>query len=296
MDLRQVKSKLDKLNQEISDFKIQRDQAQVYKRVSDHIVKKQGWDATPTEKEVKDVYDADMKSLEDSRNAFSPAITNNELIAGAIKTLFKENERLQIEIKAFEQGVTDIAAKNPDELASQLSTANATILKLQGDNAAKVSELANMTNELGKVKADASTAHAEKKGALDALLDRHAKLREAAKRYDDLNDKYKIELTKNMPLVGARHPPPPSDASGTAELNDTVSKLLRELQLLRHKAGDISVDEKIKQVVEAINNAFNATTRDSAKKEILQLIVRRWGGSRLSRSIDENLKKMGDSV
>ena len=302
-DLGQVKSQLDKLKKENSNFKTERDEAlknveqlNVYKGVIDHIVTKQGWDKTPSDVRFMEAYDKEFKSLEDSRNAFSPAIANNELIAGAITTMLAENERLQIEIKTFEKAVADIAVKNPDELASQLSTANTTILKLQGDNAAKVSDLANMTNELGKVKAQLATATADIRQHETNAAVASTRLLQEEKQYALLQEKIRLLTTSKASSVGAQHPPPPSDASGTAQLNVTVSKMLRQLQLLMHMPGDVSVDEKIRQIADTINKAFDATTRESAKLELLRLIVKHWGGSRLSRSIDEDLKKMADSV
>ena len=75
-------------------------------------------------------------------------------------------------------------------------------------------------------------------------------------------------------------------------MNDTVSRLLGELQLLTRKPGDSSVDEKVRQIAEAIEKAFDATTRKSAKVELLRLIVRHLGVSGHSSAILADLKTM----
>jgi chromosome segregation ATPase len=274
----------------VADKRIE--QLNVYKTVIDHIVSKHGWTDSPSAEEFIKRYDTDFKSLEDSKNAFSPAIASNDLIAGAITTLREEKDTLQQEIAKFEDKMAKLNAKHPDQLAAQLADEVAQKLALARDKAAKVRELTDATNELGKAKDDVSTANAEKQRALDRLLHRDNELKDGIKRYDDLHAEYQRELAKHASSSGARLAPPPSDSSGTVELNDTVSRLLGELQLLTRKPGDSSVDEKIKQIAAAIDKAFDATTRKSVKVELLRLIVRHFSVSSHSSSILSDLDLM----
>jgi len=68
-----------------------------------------------------------------------------------------------------------------------------------------------------------------------------------------------------------------ADTTATAVLDDTISRLLVQMQLLRRPATGTSINDKAKQIAEAINRFLDGIGSGDAKVEIFRLIMKHLG-------------------
>jgi chromosome segregation ATPase len=226
-----------------------------------HILSNDGWTGIVDVDPFCARFDAELEILKQSREA-SGAVSN-EMITDSVRNLRTEKDQLQGVIDKFKVDMAKLT-NDPSQLGAELVKLKSANLDLEKTIATNSTEISNLKGELG-------TANDKFQKCEHELIQCQAKLSAAEHDVDSCKTRYKddqqkiVDLeTKNTALVaaqtstGRRAPPMPlSSDPSPSELDDVVSSLLREFQLLARPAGGTSTNEKAQQIAEAINRVLD---------------------------------------
>ncbi len=98
------------------------------------------------------------------------------------------------------------------------------------------------------------------------------------------------------PTGGAAPKASHADPSATSGLDDTVTRLLLQLQTLRHPAAGTSINDKAQQIAQVINSRLDGIGSKDAKVEIFRLIMKHLGivtGGNTQQDLDRLRALMG---
>jgi predicted nucleic acid-binding Zn-ribbon protein len=266
-----------------------------------HILCKDEWVGIVDVQPFCDRFDAELLILEESRQTSGAG--SNQMITECVRNLRKEKEGLESVINQFKVDMAKLT-NDPSQLGAEVVKIKSANLDLEQNVAASSTELANVKGELLTAKGkfqkceDDLVQCQSKLGAAEHDLDSYkTRLQDDQQKIVDL-EKRNAALVASQTSAGRSAPPGSSSSDPSpAELDDVVSRLLREFQLLVRPAGGTSTNEKAQRIAEAINKVLDTIPNQNVRVEACRMIVNRLhltlgGRAALSLDITEDMKRL----
>jgi hypothetical protein len=198
-------------------------------------------------------------------------------IKASLTSLSDENKALLATIQQYENVAKANAGADPTTLQSRLETASSENLRLQGDlgslNTKLQQAILDMSLETGKLKTVTQQYNDSQQQAeiyKNTLAGCRRELAAEKKQHSALQ-------ASKAATGGAGPKASHADTSATVGLDDTVSRLLLQLQVLRHPVAGTSINDKARQIAQAINRSLDGIGSRDAKVEIFRLIMKHLG-------------------